>query len=90
MKHMLKPASCMFRTDHMLPQLHVSSCSHDAVMKASGFPLKLHTRKRHLLQLHRVAPKNDVPVPLWQEIYMTFMPSVLLCCRRIPLICPQS
>lgn len=53
-----------------------SWCRHEA----SGFPLPTGNAPDNVTcsQLHSVAPKNDVPVPLWQEIYMTFMPSVLL------------
>lgn len=54
----------MFRPDHMLPRLHVSR--RDAVTKRAASPLPDNVA---CSQLHSVAPKNDVPVPLWQEIY---------------------
>lgn len=76
MKHMLKPASCMFTTHHMLPLLHVSSRRHEA----SGFPLRLHTHTHtHTCSTFTVSPlKNDVPVPLWQEISIYALGALVL------------
>ncbi len=68
------------RTGHMLPEIAWdlrqswgSGLNSTQEMLRSGHPL----------QLHRVAPKNDVPVPLRQEISTTCMPSVLWCCWHI-------
>lgn len=54
------------RADHMLPQLHVISRRHEA--SGSNHTPDNVTRS-HLTES---PPKYDMPVPLWQEIYMTF------------------